>query len=116
MPDAMHDPTPVKLSLTETVIAELLRQSAKPLFGLELVRRSPPGELQLKKGTIYVTLERMEKKGLVTSELETAPPSHVKEGDFYIPRRMYRLTSRGLDALAATKAMLGQYYDFLLGS
>jgi DNA-binding PadR family transcriptional regulator len=55
-------------------------------------------------------------KGLVTSELETAPPPHVKEGNFYIPRRMYQLTPRGRDALAATKSMLGQYHDFLLGS
>lgn len=102
-----------KLSLAETLIAELLRQSSNPLFGLELVRRSPPGELQLKKGTIYVTLERMEKKGLVTSELETAPPPHVGEGDFYIPRRMYRLTPQGRAALAATKSVLRQYQAFL---
>jgi len=49
-----------KLSLNEAIIAHLLRQSSpEPLFGLELVRRSSTGKLQLKKGTIYVTLERM---------------------------------------------------------
>ncbi|MBL1259843.1 MAG: hypothetical protein COB33_004835 [Thiotrichaceae bacterium] len=51
-----------KLSLTEAVIAHLLQQSTAPLFGLELVRRSSSGKLKLKKGTIYVTLERMEKR------------------------------------------------------
>lgn len=112
---AQPQPAPGKLSLAESLIAELLRQSSKPLFGLELVRRSPPGELQLKKGTIYVTLERMEKKGLVTSELETAPPPHVRKGDFYIPRRMYRLTPQGRAALVATKSVLGQYHAFLHG-
>lgn len=107
---------PTKLSLTEAVIAQLLQDSPAPLFGLELVRRSPPGELQIKKGTVYVTLERMEKKGLVTSELETAAPSHIKEGAFYIPRRMYRLTAQGSAALAATKAALAQYHGFLARS
>ena len=102
-----------KLSLTEAVIAHLLRQSSTPLFGLELVRRSAGGELELKKGTIYVTLERMEKKGLVTSELETARPPHLKEGDFYIPRRMYQLTPTGIKALEALEDAVAQIPGFL---
>ncbi len=105
-----------KLSLAEMVIAELLRQSAEPLFGLELVRRSPPGDLQLKKGSIYVMLERMEKKGLVVSELEKEKPADIEEGRFYIPRRMYRLTPQGQNALIASKTMLNDYKTFLLGA
>ncbi len=103
-----------KLSLTEAVIAHLLQRSSVPLFGLELVRRSSSGKLKLKKGTIYVTLERMEKKGLVTSERETAPPSHLKEGDFYIPRRLYTLTPRGSQALAALEEAVAQIPGFLV--
>ncbi len=106
-------PSVSKLSLTEAVIAHLLRQSATPLFGLELVRRSAGGELTLKKGTIYVTLERMENKGLVTSELETAPPPELKEGAFYIPRRMYRLTPLGSQALDALVEAVAQIPGFL---
>jgi len=106
-----------KLSLNEALIAHLLRQSApNPLFGLELVRRSSDGELKLKKGTIYVTLERMEKKGLVSSELETAPPPHIKEGDFYIPRRMYRLTPLGEQGLDALEKAVAQISGFLVKS
>ncbi|HHM04752.1 MAG TPA: hypothetical protein ENJ19_03305 [Gammaproteobacteria bacterium] len=105
---------PTKLSLTEAVIAHLLRQSDAPLFGLELVRRSAGGELKLKKGTIYVTLERMEKKGLVISELETAPPPHVKEGDFYIPRRLYTLTPKGMQALEALEDAVARIPGFLV--
>ncbi len=103
-----------KLSLTEAVIAHLLRQSAVPLFGLELVRRSSSSKLELKKGTIYVTLERMEKKGLVSSERETSPPPHIKEGDFYIPRRLYTLTPRGLQALALLEEAVAQLPGFLV--
>lgn len=106
-----------KLSLNEAIIAHLLRQSSpEPLFGLELVRRSSTGKLQLKKGTIYVTLERMEKKGLVLSELETSPPPHIKEGDFYIPRRMYKLTPVGEQALVALEQAVAQIPGFLVGS
>lgn len=113
----MTDTPATKLSLTEAVIAHLLRESAPaPLFGLELVRRSSAGELKLKKGTIYVTLERMEKKGLVTSELETAPPPHIKEDGFYIPRRMYRLTPLGEQALAALIEAVALIPGFLVRS
>lgn len=104
-----------KLSSAETVIAHLLDESRTPLFGLELVRRSPPGDLQLKKGTIYVTLERMEKKGLVTSMMETTPPAHIEPGTFYIPRRMYTLTETGKQALAVTRTALDRFHHYLLG-
>ena len=106
-----------KVSLNEAIIAHLLRQnSPNPLFGLELVRRSSTGKKKKKKGTIYVTLERMEKKGLVLSELETSPPPHIKEGDFYIPRRMYRLTPLGEQALAGLEEAVAQIPGFLVGS
>ncbi len=113
----MKTTTTPKLSLNEAIIAHLLRASSpQPLFGLELVRRSSSGNLQLKKGTIYVTLERMEKKGLVESELETSPPPHIKEGDFYIPRRMYRLTPLGERALATLEEAVAQIPGFLVRS
>jgi len=115
--NTMSDNSPVKkLSLTEAVIAHLLRESTEPLFGLELVRRSSSGKLKLKKGTIYVTLERMEKKELVSSERETSPPPHVQEGDFYIPRRLYTLTPRGLRALEILEEAIAQIPGFLVRS
>ena len=109
----MSDSPVTKLSLTEAVIAHLLKQSATPLFGLELVRRSPP-DIQLKKGTIYVTLERMEKKGLLTSELEVEPPPDLVKGAYYVPRRMYTLTLKGLQALSATQEKIARFHSFLV--
>ena len=63
------------------------------LYGLELVARS---RRQLKRGTVYVTLGRMEEKGFITSRLE-APP--LDEGG--MPRRLYEPTTLGRRMLAA---------------
>lgn len=76
----------------ERLILELLVSSG-PLYGLELVDRSDGG---LKRGTVYVTLGRMEAKGFLTSEQETLP-----EGAIGLPRRRYRPTALGERALRA---------------
>src|SRR5438309_5477116 len=72
-------PLPAK----EELILDLL-VSEGPMFGLALVERSGGA---LKRGTVYVTLGRMEAKGLVESEQEQALP-----GGIGLPRRMYRPT------------------------
>ena len=76
----------------EQYILELL-VSEGPMFGLQLVERS---EGALKRGTVYVTLARMEAKGLVQSEQEPLPP-----GGIGLPRRMYRPTALGERMLRA---------------
>ena len=57
------------------------------MFGLEMVDKS---EGLLKKGTIYVTLQRMEKKKLLSSEEEERPATEVG-----IARRFYSPTNWG---------------------
>ena len=57
------------------------------MYGLELVAASKG---RLKRGTVYVTLGRMEEKGLVTSRLEDAPPDAGG-----LPRRLYEATALG---------------------
>jgi len=76
----------------ETLILQLLA-SATEMYGLELVAASNG---QLKRGTVYVTLGRMEKKGYVVSRLEDARPSAGG-----LPRRVYEATSFGRRALNA---------------
>ncbi len=76
----------------ERLILELLI-STGPLYGLELVARS---EGALKRGTVYVTLGRMEAKGFVISEQEALPA-----GAIGLPRRRYRQTGLGERALRA---------------
>ena len=112
----MTKKSPPKLSLTEAVIAHLLRaHSPDPLYGLEMVKLSSSSELKLKKGTIYVTLERMEKKGLITSKMEKGPPVGIPKGSFYIPRRLYHLTQDGEQALVALELAVAKIPGFLKG-
>ena len=70
----------------ERLILDLL-VSQGPLFGLQLVGLS---EGALKRGTVYVTLGRMEAKGFVRSEQEATPA-----GAIGLPRRLYYPTPLG---------------------
>jgi DNA-binding PadR family transcriptional regulator len=70
----------------ERLILDLL-VSQGPLFGLQLVALS---EGALKRGTVYVTLGRMEAKGFIRSEQEAMPP-----GAIGLPRRLYYPTPLG---------------------
>jgi DNA-binding PadR family transcriptional regulator len=74
------------LSGKERLILESLVGSG-PKYGLQLVDESRGA---LKRGTVYVTLGRMEQKGLVESHHEPA----TRDPDA-IPRRMYRATAYG---------------------
>jgi PadR family transcriptional regulator, regulatory protein PadR len=76
----------------ERLILELLVEGG-PQFGLQLVEASN-GELR--RGTVYVTLGRMERKGFVASEQEPLRP-----GAIGLPRRTYRPTALGERALRA---------------
>jgi len=80
----------------ERLILELLVAEG-PLFGLQLVTLSAGA---LKRGTVYVTLGRMEAKGYLTSEQEAQP-----DGAIGLPRRIYRPTSLGERALRAWSHM-----------
>jgi DNA-binding PadR family transcriptional regulator len=79
------------LSRAERLILELL--SEEEAFGLALVERSGGA---LKRGTVYVTLGRMQDKGYVQSRTEARAP-----GAIGLPRRLYRPTTHGLRVLNA---------------
>lgn len=82
-----EDPVP-SLSAKEAVVLELLLASlTKEMYGLEMVASSGK---QLKRGTVYVTLDRMEDKGYVKSRQEDAQPNASG-----IPRRLYQVTGYG---------------------
>lgn len=81
----------MRLARSESFILTLLSASGEA-YGLELVDGSRG---KLKRGGIYVTLGRMEEKGLVTS----------KKGDG--GRRIYRPTALGHRALLAARIFSG---------
>ena len=84
-----------RLSPKEALILGLMRGGE--MYGLELVTASDGA---LKRGTVYVTLGRMEDKGLVISRTEEAAP--VSGG---LPRRLYKPTAYGRQLLSASVAM-----------
>ena len=76
------------LSGKEALVLELLlSKPAAEMYGLEFVHAS---RSHLKRGTIYVTLSRMEDKAYLESRLED------KKADASgLPRRLYRATGFG---------------------
>ena len=81
----MRDDLP-RLSAIETLILDLLAEESE-MYGLELVETS---KQRIKRGTVYVTLARMEQKGYVCSQQEARA-----SGAIGLPRRMYRATPLG---------------------
>ncbi|MDQ3089223.1 MAG: PadR family transcriptional regulator [Acidobacteriota bacterium] len=75
-----------KLSRKEMLTLEMLISKGE-MFGLEMVEAS---EGELKRGTIYVTLQRMSNKGYIESREE--PRTMPEIG---IPRRKYWATGLG---------------------
>ena len=69
------------------ILGQLINLGLRETFGLELVESSNG---QLKKGSIYVLLRRMEDKGYVTSRKEKQRPNFRG-----LPRRMYKITGCG---------------------
>jgi len=91
-------PRLLTLSDKEQLILQLLIRRQE-MYGLELVAAS---KRRLKRGTVYVTLMRMEDKGYLTSRLEDAPP-----GAGGLPRRVYQPTALGRRVLAAWTRAVG---------
>jgi len=97
-------PRPLTLSAKELLILELLADRQE-MYGLQLVAAS---KHRLKRGTVYVTLGRMEEKGYLTSHLEDAPS---EAGG--LPRRLYQPTALGRRVLAvfssATERLMPEF-------
>jgi DNA-binding PadR family transcriptional regulator len=90
---------PPRLSAKESLVLDLLVEHGE-LYGLQLVATSKG---RLKRGTVYVTLGRMETKGYVTSRAEDAP-----DGAGGLPRRLYEATPFGLRVLKAWTTLVHQ--------
>lgn len=80
--------------------------SKLPMYGYQLVKeleRKTSGKLSLKRGTIYPSLLRLEKNGLVTSKWN--------QGTGGRGRRYYQITEKGRQFLASRSA---EWQDFYL--
>jgi DNA-binding PadR family transcriptional regulator len=76
----------------EALVLRLLAEQGD-LYGLQLVAESRHA---LKRGTVYVTLSRMEEKGLIRALEDREPSGHAG-----LPRPRYRITAQGRRALGA---------------
>jgi DNA-binding PadR family transcriptional regulator len=85
-------PRVLTLPPKELLVLELLVRGGKR-YGLQLVDASRG---RLKRGTVYVTLGRMEEKGFIVSSLDDPPP-----GAGGLPRRLYEPTALGRRMLKA---------------
>ena len=75
-------------SSTDLVILALLRD--RPMYGYEILvtlAERGSGEFQLKQGTLYPLLYRLEREGWISAKWET-PPTGKK-------RKVYSLTAEG---------------------
>ncbi|MDR6886851.1 MULTISPECIES: PadR family transcriptional regulator [Variovorax] len=96
----------MNLTNKEALILEQLAVSAgSELYGLQMVKASND---ELKMGTIYVTLGRLEKKGFVQSRREQDPAQTI-------PRRLYKITGAGRKTFEAWSAAMAVYHAGLAG-
>jgi len=87
---------PATLTATEHLIMELLvGGDKKEMYGLELVENSGG---KLKRGTVYVLLDRLEKKGFIEGRTEVVGSD--------IPRKVYRPTGLGQRVLQAWRKLV----------
>jgi DNA-binding PadR family transcriptional regulator len=90
----------VRLSSKEQVILGLLMKAGRRgLYGLQLVDQSAG---QLRRGTVYVTLGRMQERGLIESKQEEKEP-----GISGIARRIYCPTWYGMRVYQAWEKLQG---------
>lgn len=95
----MADDRTPSLPAKERLILQMLVDNG-PLYGLQLVELSGGA---LKRGTVYVTLGRLEAKGYVQSEQEPQAPEAIG-----LPRRIYRPTGAGERALRAWTVLVSE--------
>ena len=88
----------------QTIILNLLNNHAE-MYGLEMIAES---DGLLKRGSIYVLLNRMEDAGLVKSKMKETP-----KGEQGPPRRVYEITGQGLRSLVEKRKQLSQISGFL---
>ena len=85
-----------RLSAKEIVILRELADSPNGSYGLEIVKRSKG---QIKRGTVYVYLNRLGEHGLV--QANKAEPMKGQGG---LPRPSYAITARGQKVLQAEES------------
>lgn len=85
---------------TELLVLRLLSSEPSGLYGLEMVKKSA---CKLKRGSVYVTLGRLEERGYIKSRV---PRDADHPG---LPRPRYTLTAQGQKVLEAAELIGWQF-------
>ena len=92
-----------------TTVLVLTLLAERPMYGYQLVKeleRRSDGYFNLKEGTLYPALHRLEKDGLVCSEWEETAQGPA--------RKYYYLTEKGRQALTKSAEEWGTFASKLL--
>jgi DNA-binding PadR family transcriptional regulator len=81
------------------ILGQLVASAGSELYGLQMVNASND---QLKLGTVYVTLGRLEEKGFLEGRREDTSERTV-------PRRLYKITGAGRRTYMAYSAAMAAY-------
>jgi DNA-binding PadR family transcriptional regulator len=81
---------PIKLSRNELEVLRILQSGPTGVYGLDIIERAGG---RIDRGSVYVVLGSLEKRGLVSSRRPAAIPPPE-------PRPMYTITGDGLRVLA----------------
>lgn len=96
----LNDPgTQLKRGTLEMILLRLLQERQKYGYELvsELAERSA-GEFQIKEGTLYPVLYRLEDQGCIEPRWDRPEQDRAKRG---VPRKYYQLTETGAARLRA---------------
>ena len=90
------------------VLLALLERAGEPMYGYQIAKRLEEmagKDLPVKQGALYPVLRSLESQGLVASSVEPSTSGP--------PRRYYRPTDRGREALQAWEAAWRATRDFV---
>ena len=90
-------------SSTDSLLLCLIGQ--QPMYGYQLIKdlaRRSEGYFRFEEGTLYPSLHRLERAGLIVGRWQKLPNGRQ--------RRYYHITTKGLDILAKAR---NQWQDFL---
>lgn len=103
--------TPRILGEFEQVVLLVILRLREAAFAVSILRElDARANRRVSRGTLYKTLERLERKGLLVWEEEEGPPERGGH-----PRRRFAVTERGIAVLTESRATLGRLWEGLEG-
>lgn len=85
----------LKSGTVALVLLGILEQAAEPMYGYQITKEIESDLLDIKQSALYPVLRSLERSGLLASDIEPSSSGP--------PRRYYRITETGREALSNWK-------------